>query len=126
MINCSKVYIKESDIEGLGVFTNVDLKEGEIIEIGLMYRLKNVDGNENPHLFTWSDDKTVWAGASGCIPWYNHSDTPNIKKVGDLKNDKMTIVALKNIPKDEELCNKYYSVSWRKCFQNIAPLKKVA
>jgi SET domain-containing protein len=126
MIDCSKVYVKESDIQGLGVFTNVDLKEGEIIEKGLMYRLKNVDGNENPHLFTWSDDKSIWAGASGCIPWYNHSDTPNVKKVGDLKNDKMTIIALKSIKKDEELCNKYFSVSWRKCFQNIAPPKKEA
>lgn len=116
MIDCSKVYVKESLIQGLGVFAKQDFKEGDIIEIGLMYRLTNVDGNENPHLFTWSDDRKVWAGASGCIPWYNHSDEPNIKKVGDLINDKMTIIALRDIKKDEELCNRYFSSKWRKCF----------
>jgi len=117
MIDCSKVYVKESQIHGLGVFAKQDFKEGDIIEIGLMYRIQNVDGNENPHLFTWSDDRTVWAGASGCIPWYNHSDEPNIKKVGDLINDTMKIIALRDILKDQELCNRYFSAKWRKCFK---------
>ena len=116
-MNCCNVYIDVSK-HGLGVFALFDFKKDEIIEYGIMYRLKNVDGNENPHLFTWSDDRTVWAGASGCIPFYNHSDNPNVKKVGDLINDTMTIVALRNISKGEELCNTYFSSKWRTCFKD--------
>ena len=81
--------------------------------------LNNVDGNENDHLFTWSDDKTTWACGSGCLPYYNHSNEPNIKKVGDLVNNTMKIVALRDINKDEELRNRYMSAKWRKCFKGI-------
>ena len=118
-IDCSKVYIAPSILGGLGVFSKKDIKKGEIIENGLMYKLKNVDGEENPHLFSWSDDKKVWAGGSGCLPWYNHSDNPNMQKVGDLKKDTIQCIALKDIPKDEEICNKYISKNWRKCFTHF-------
>jgi len=117
-VECSNVYVKKG-INGYGVYARKDFKEGEIIEKGIMIRMKNTDGNENPHLFTWSDDRKVWASASGCIPFYNHSDEPNIKKIGDLVNDLMTIIAIKDIKKDEELCNTYYSKKWRKCFQDF-------
>jgi SET domain-containing protein len=117
-VDCSKVYIDICEF-GFGVFAKVDIRAGEVVEKGLMYRLKNVDGNENPHLFTWSDDRTVWAGASGCIPWYNYSDDPNVEKRGDLVNDKMTIVALRDIKAGEELRNTYFSKNWRKCFSDF-------
>ena len=45
-----------------------------------MIPLKNVDGNENPHLHTWSEDRKTWA-CSGCLAHYNHSETPNMKKM---------------------------------------------
>lgn len=119
LVNCSKVYIDKSKF-GYGVFAKQDLKAGEIIETGLMYRLVNVDGNENPHLFTWSDDRKTWAAGSGCLPYYNHtSGEPNMKKVGDLVNDKMVVVALRDIKTGEELVSQYYSASWRKCFNNL-------
>ena len=117
-IDCSKVYIDKSNIcDGLGVFAKQDLVEGELIETGIMTRLTNVDGNENPHLFTWSDDRTVWSCGSGCLPFYNHSDISNIKKVGDLPNDTLKVYAVRNIKKGEELVSTYYSKKWRKCFQ---------
>jgi SET domain-containing protein len=118
-VNCSKVYIGNCKY-GYGVFAKDNYKKGEILETGIMMRLNNVDGNENPHLFTWSDDRKTWAAGSGCLPFYNHAtDEANIKKIGDLKNDIMTVIALKDIKKDEELVSKYYSASWRKCFKNI-------
>jgi SET domain-containing protein len=117
-VDCSKVYIKKGD-KGYGVYARDEISKGEIVERGLMCRLINVDGNENPHLFTWSDDKTIWAAGSGCLPFYNHSDNPNIEKKGDLKNDTMVIYALKDIKKDEELVNTYFSKKWRKCFQEF-------
>lgn len=117
LINCSKVRVDKSEY-GLGVFANQDIKKDEVIETGLMYIVNNVDGNKNEHLFTWSDDRKVWAGASGCIAWYNHTNEPNIKKKGDLRNNKMYIIALRDIKKDEELRNTYYSAKWRECFIN--------
>ena len=117
-IDCHKAYV-EAAPHGLGVFADVDLEEGEVVEVGVMYRLNNGDGNENPHLFTWSDDRKTWAGGSGCLPFYNHSDEPNIKKIGDLPNDNMEIIALRNINKGEELLSKYFSSEWRSCFKNL-------
>ena len=117
-IDCSKVYIDKS-IYGLGVFCNKDLEINEVIEIGLMTILNNIDGNENPHLFTWSNDKKVWATGSGLLPFYNHNDISNIKKVGDLKLNTMKVIAIKPIKKGTELVSSYYSKSWRKCFQNF-------
>ena len=54
-VNCSKVYVDDSKY-GNGVFAKQDIKKGEIIETGIMTLLVNVDGNENPHVFTWSDE----------------------------------------------------------------------
>jgi len=119
LVNCSKVYVSKSKY-GLGVFARESIKSGEIIETGLMNRLVNVDGNENPHLFTWSDDRKTWAAGSGCLPYYNHTSTePNMKKIGDLPNDTMVVVALRDIKPNEELVSTYYSASWRKCFNNL-------
>ena len=118
-IDCSKVYIDKSSLGGLGVFAKDDIKIDEIIEIGIMNIINNVNGNENPHLFTWSEDRKVWATGSGLLPFYNHFYIPNIKKVGDLINNTMKIKALKNIKKGEELGNSYHSKSWRHCFQDF-------
>jgi len=118
-IDCDKVYIDDSQF-GFGVFTSQHIKKGDIVEIGVMVRLDNVDGNENPHLFTWSDDRKTWALGSGCLPFYNHTDSdPNVKKIGDLKNDTMVVVALRDIEKGEELLSTYYSAKWRKCFKDL-------
>ena len=118
LLNCSKVYIDKCEY-GYGCFAKEDIKNDEVIETGLMMRMNNVDGNENEHLFTWSDDKKIWACGSGCLPFYNHSNNQNIKKIGDLKNDKMIVVSLKDIKKGEELRSRYMSAKWRKCFKNL-------
>jgi SET domain-containing protein len=116
LVNCSKVYVAPSKLGGCGVFAKNNYKKGELLETGLMMVLNNVDGNENPHLFTWSDDRKTWAAGSGSIPFYNHSDEPNIKKKGNLADNTMMIVALKDIKQHDELLNTYMSATWRKCF----------
>ena len=119
IFNCDKIYLDKDSYGGYGVFAKKNILKDEIVEKGLMMRMVNVDGNENPHLFTWSDDRTIWATGSGLLNYYNHSDNPNIKKVGDIKKDTMHIVALQNIKKGDELCNTYMSIKWRKCFLSI-------
>jgi hypothetical protein len=115
-IDCSKVYIGKSK-HGLGVFTNKDLEVDEVVEVGMITPLVNVDGNENPHLFTWSNDRKVWATGSGLLPFYNHFYVPNVKKIGDLNLNTMKVIAIKPIKKGEEIGNYYHSKEWRKCFQ---------
>ena len=120
VFNCDKVYLDKDNYGGYGVFAKDDIKKGDIVEVGLMIRLVNVDGNENPHLFTWSDDRKVWAIGSGLLAYYNHSDNPNIKKIGDLENDSMKIIALKDVSKGDELLGTYFSQKWRKCFISLS------
>ena len=109
----------EASVGGRGVFAARDFSPGEVIERGVMYRLRNVCGHENEHLFTWSDDRTVWAAGSGYLPFYNHSDTPNVRKEGDLDRDTMVVIALKPIRAGEELLGTYSSKSWRRCFSKF-------
>ena len=108
-----------TDDVGYGVFAQKDLRKDETVETGLVTVLQGVDGNKNPHLFTWSNDRQTWAAGSGCLPFYNHSDEPNVKKVGDLINNTMKVVALRDIKEGEELRNTYFSKSWRACFQDF-------
>ena len=121
MIFIGDIELNKSDLGGLGVFATKDIQQGTIIEQGIMSVLNNVDGNENPMLFTWSDDRTKWAIGTGYLHYYNHDNLPhtNIKKVGDLKNNTMYVFATKHIQKGEELKSVYYSKEWRKCFQSF-------
>ena len=114
----SSVYIKKGEF-GWGVYTDELIPKGTLIEKAVMIRLNNVDGNENPHLFTWSDDRTVWVHGTGLTPFYNHSDNPNVIKKGDLSNDILEYFASRDIKAGEELVGEYYSKKWRKCFTSF-------
>ena len=118
-MSCMRVYLDKIPEIGFGVFAREDIKKGDCVERGIMIPLVNCDGNENPHFFTWSDDRKTWAMGSGYLPFYNHSDTPNIQKAGNLKNNTMEVIALRDITKGEELRGTYYSKKWRKCFQDF-------
>ena len=121
MIYIGDITLNYSLLGGIGVFATKDIKEGTLIEQGIMTILNNVDGHENPMLFTWSDDRTKWAIGTGYLHFYNHDKLPdtNIKKVGDLKNNKLYVYAIKDIKKGDELKSVYYSKEWRKCFSNF-------
>ena len=63
-IDCSKVYVKQSSFSneqtGMfdGAFAAVDIKEGDLVEKGLMRRLpEGFDGNTCPYIFTWSTER---------------------------------------------------------------------
>lgn len=116
-VNCTKVYVDHS-AHGRGVFARQALRAGEVVETGIMVRLRGaVDGHVNPHLHTWSDDRTVWGAPSGCVMFYNHSDAPNVRKIGDLARDTIVVVALRDIAAGEELRSTYSSAAWRDCFR---------
>ena len=119
MIDCSKVYIANAK-GGAGAFAAQAIKKGEIVEYGIVRRLPaGFDGNESPYVFTWSEDRQVWAIGSGCSTFYNCSADPNTKMYRHFENDTFEILALRDIAKDEELTHTYKSLNWRKCFADL-------
>ena len=118
LIDCSKVYVKNTESMGFGAFINQSVKNGTLIEKGIV-KIIDTDGNKSPYLFTWSPDRTVWAFASGCATFYNTSLTPNTRMDRNYENNSFEIYAIKDIKKDEQLTHKYKSLEWRECFPEL-------
>ena len=118
LIDCSKVYVKNTESMGFGAFINQSVKNGTLIEKGIV-KIIDTDGNKSPYLFTWSPDRTVWAFASGCATFYNTSLTPNTRMDRNYENNSFEIYAIKDIKKDEQLTHKYKSLEWRECFTEL-------
>ena len=118
LIDCSKVIVRNTNTMGLGAFTNQNIKRGDLIEKGVVRRIDS-DGHKSPYLFTWSEDRTVWAFASGCATFYNTSLDPNTRFVRNYIADTFEIYAQIDIKVGEELTHKYKSLEWRECFQEL-------
>lgn len=120
LVDCSKVYVDHSPKGGAGAFAARPIAAGEVVESGIVRRLPSgFDGHASPHVFTWSDDRTVWALGSGCSTFYNCSDTPNTEMHRDFAGDTFVIRALRDIAEGEELTHVYKSLAWRACFEDL-------
>lgn len=119
LIDCSSVEVHNTP-HGAGVFAKRDFKAGEIVEYGIVRRLPDgFDGNASPHVFTWSEDRTVWAIGSGASTFYNCSEEPNTKMHRDYESDSFRIEAIRDIAAGEQLLHTYKSLTWRECFSDI-------
>ena len=120
LVQCGKVFVAESSDKGVGAFAACAIREGEVVECGIVRRLPSAfDGNSSPYVFTWSEDRTVWAIGSGCSTFYNCSDTPNTEMQRDFENDTFEVIALRAISEGEELTHVYKSLQWRGCFADL-------
>jgi len=123
LIDCSKVYAKKDAFGGVGAYAAVPIKKGELVERGIVRRLP-VDGNVCPYVFTWSDNRSVWASGSGCSVFYNASldgsENTEMKRFFD--EDRFEIFATRDIAQDEELTHLYKSIEWRDCFKDLKAL----
>jgi hypothetical protein len=120
LVECERVYVDASQYGGVGAFAACDFEEGELVERGIVRRLPAAfDGNESPYVFTWSEDRTVWAIGSGCSTFYNCSTEPNTEMFRDFENDTFEIRALRPIAKGDELTHVYKSLLWRACFEDL-------
>jgi SET domain-containing protein len=120
LIDCTKVYVAASPHGGVGAFALVPIARGEVVETGIVRRLPtSFNGNSSPHVFTWSEDRTVWAIGSGCSTFYNTSTSPNTKMTRHFAEDSFVIHALRDIEPDEELTHVYMSLGWRDCFADL-------
>ena len=120
LVQCGKVFVAESSNKGVGAFAACAIREGEVVERGIVRRLPSTfDGNSSPYVFTWSEDRTVWAIGSGCSTFYNCSETPNTEMMRDFENDFFEVIALRAILEREELTHVYKSLQWRGCFADL-------
>ena len=118
LVDCSKVIVKNTNTMGLGAFANQNIKRDDLIEKGVVRRIDS-DGHKSPYLFSWSEDRTVWAFASGCATFYNTSLDPNTRFIRNYIADTFEIYAQIDIKVGEELTHKYKSLEWRECFQEL-------
>jgi hypothetical protein len=110
------VVVKPDAYGGDGAYALKDFKKGECIEWGIMRRLP-MDGNASPFVFTWSEDRSVWACAGGAAMFYNtHPTDPNTEMIRYFDEDRFEIYALRDIKEGEELTHTYRSLKWRTCF----------
>lgn len=86
--------LQKSNIDGFGLFANMNIKKNEIIGIAIYFLLGI------PHI-TQDFGK-----------WINHSYKPNSKLVYSEKTNKYYIVAIKNIKINEEITANYNDTPW--------------
>lgn len=122
LVDCSKVAVRADAYGGAGAFAAVDIAKGDVVEAGIVRVLTNVDGNENPYVFTWSDElpNKTWATGSGCSIFYNtcSDDEANTHMRRDYENGSFVITATRDIQAGEELLHVYKSKAWRACFKD--------
>lgn len=120
LVQCDKVCVEASPRGGVGAFAAVPIRAGEVVERGIVRRLpEGFDGNRSPYVFTWSEDRSVWAIGSGCSTFYNTSEEPNTEMHRDFEGDSFVVTALRDIAAGEELTHVYKSLRWRECFADL-------
>ncbi len=99
------IYVKESQIEGKGVFAKKNFKKGETVFIlkGKIHRLKpNQIERVDEHPNWVGIDKATWIDPKGNFQYINHSCNPSMGIKG-----RVSFVALRNIKKGDELTFDY-------------------
>ena len=103
-----KIKVKDSPLQGKGVFAIEPIQSGEIIEVSYCIVIpkeeyKNYIGTLSRYWFSLGND---WGVGLGYASIYNHSQSPNIRADREGKYD-IKFTAIKDIKVGEELCHKY-------------------
>merc|ERR1719491_646537 len=118
LVDCSKVYVKDHpNGGGVRAFAAVPIKEGELVELGVMRRVP-VDGSTCELVFTWAQDGSCMATGSGCSAFYGPGlrGGANCRVTHFFDEDRFEIYAERQIAQDEELTHLYLGLEWRSCF----------
>ena len=108
--------IATSPDRGRGVFTTKNIRKGTIVEISPVVVLSTKDRKAIEHtllhnyIFEWGSTRKKAAMALGYISMYNHSYGSNCEYEMDFDNATMSIRAVKDIKKGEELSINYNAV----------------
>ena len=110
-----KIYVKKSSIHGKGIFAGEDIQKGE--------RIQYITGKKVHHVFKKEEESSPtnnWVGIGHNVwidpdkvtfQFLNHSCDPNAAIVGT-----KTLVALRDIPKDEEIKMDYSMTEFKDHF----------
>jgi SET domain-containing protein len=107
------VIVKPSENKGKGLFSEIDLKEGDTIEIApvLLIPFNQKHLLDKTHLynyyFLWGTNKDMLCLALGYGSLYNHSFRPNVAYRMDFEAETITFVAWQPILKGQELFINY-------------------
>ncbi len=107
------IYIKSSPKRGRGVFTKQDIPRGTIIEVAPVIALpvkevkKLLSTKISNYAFSWGESERKIAVALGYASLYNHKGISNCQYTANFKKDTLTIKAVRNIKKSEELFVNY-------------------
>lgn len=90
-------YVKESPIHGKGLFARKKIKQGQV----LGYVKGSPTRKDGPHVL-WLDDLGQGFRVECDLKYINHNEHPNACYYDDL-----SVVALRDIRKDEEITHHY-------------------
>jgi uncharacterized protein len=105
--------VQPSPIHGLGVFTNIPVKKGELIERAPLILLEITDKEYLQHTtlyhfyFVVNNKKTPVALGLGHSSLYNHSPNANALYKVSLKKQSLDIIAARLIAAGEEITLNY-------------------
>ena len=108
------LYIAHTETRGRGVFTSVDIHEGDVIEVCNIIKIPK---RELPiihktvlhdYYFLWGSDLEDCAIALGYGSLYNHEIHPNANFILDIENETIDIEAIKDIKAGEEITLNYH------------------
>ena len=107
------LYIAQTELMGLGVFTSENIKEGTVIEqspviVMSLEERKLLDQTIlHNYIFEWGEKKDQCCMALGYIPVYNHSYQSNCEYEMDYDRKIITLRAVHFIKSGEELFVNY-------------------
>jgi len=108
------LFISESAGRGRGVFTNLPIHEGDIIEVCQVIILPS---HQLPvihktvlhdYYFLWGEELKECALALGFGSLYNHKTHPNANFILDLENNTIDIFAIEDIAPGDEITINYH------------------
>jgi SET domain-containing protein len=100
------LHIKDSPIQGKGLFSDVDIQRGEVLwEIvgeKIQHEYNPRLAAENPNWIGTGPEEWLMMGPGDIAIYLNHSCEPNV-----IVNEKLEIIAMRAIRKNEELLLDY-------------------
>ncbi len=106
--------------KGKGVFANIDIAKGVIIDIAHVILISNKEWDLiketvlSNYSFEWDDPQCVGeydsAVSLSVSQFINHSYNPNVKYIYDYKNKCIKYITIRNISKGEEITVNYNGV----------------
>ena len=130
MNRTTKIYLKETQGKGMGVYAAEDIKEGELIEkcylIPVDTKVSEL-GMIYDYVFNYPQDgkfiTLVLPTGGGCV--YNHDDNHNAYWIDSEEDMHFDYIAKRDIKKDEEICTHYGENYWLQMADRKPYLKKI-